>query len=123
MSKELTQERFITAYLSEKTIGKACKKAGISAVAYYEWLKKDPAFCARLKEETNKTFFEAKQKIKKATCEAVDVLVALLKSKEPNQRRLSAMSIIELAITSAEKDIEERLLAVEKLVAERKGYK
>jgi len=122
MSKELAQERFITAYLSEKTIGKACKKAGISAVAYYEWLK-DPAFSARLKDETNKTFFEAKQKIRKATCEAVDVLVALLKCKEINQRRLSAMSIIELAITSAEKDIEDRLLAIEKIVAERKVYK
>ena len=116
------QEKFINAFLTEKTILKACRKAEISAVTYYSWLK-EPLFKEKLKEEANKTFFEARQKVKKASIKAVEVLESLFDCKEINQKRLSAQALLELAYKDKDEELEDRLERLEKIIIERKVYR
>ncbi len=119
---ELTtqQENLITLVLISRSITEACKKAQISRATYYIWLK-NINFRQRLREEIDKVFFEARQNIKKASLRASEVLENLLNCKEVNQRRLSALAVLELAHKDKSEEIEDRLQVVEKIIAERKA--
>ncbi len=116
------QEKFITASLTEKTITRACKKIGISNFTYYNWLK-DPLFKEKLEEERHNLNFLIRQEIKDASLEAIAVLKACLKSKEENQRRLSAQAIIDLFLKVKDGEIWEKVEVLYKEVKKREGYR
>ncbi len=119
---ELTpqQENLITLLIVSKTITEACEQAGITTATYYLWLK-EPEFKEKLKQEISAAFFEARQKIRKASCRAVEVLEKLLDCKEINQRRLSALAILDFAFKDKNEELESRLERLERLVNERKA--
>jgi phage terminase small subunit len=122
--KELTtkQERFITAYLTTKTLKAALAKTKISQTTYYNWLRENELFTEKLKEEIQKTFNEARQQISRATIKAVKVLEDLLASDDKNQRRLTAGMILDYAYKDLKEDIPGRVEKLERIILERRTY-
>lgn len=116
------QENLITLLTASRNITEACTKAKISRTTYYNWLS-DEKFKTKLKAETGRVFFEARQKLKIATEKASDVLIELLEDKDIVTRRLCALSILDLAFKDKSEEIEERLEKVEKLILERRTYR
>lgn len=121
--KKLTdrQIKAIPFFVTSPTIEEGCKKAKISKNAFYDWLK-DPLFKAELERQRNLVVDEALDTLKNNMTEAVRTLVDLLSSDSGHLKRYVANDIINHILKSRElRGIEERLTAIEKLIAEKRG--
>ena len=93
--------------------GKVAIELGISRVTVYRWLK-DDLFQAELSKRKNDLLEAAARKLSGAADQAVEVLIQLLESKQPNVRRLSVGMILDYSIKFSElSDLESRIKVLE----------
>lgn len=115
----IKQERLILALISEGSIESAAKKARVSKVTVYKYLK-DPQFNQALRDRRNQIFDEAMEKLKVLTSKAVARLTILLKSKDESVARLSSKIVLDSAFRGIETvDFEERLSRIEEVIREK----
>jgi len=96
--------------------GKVAVEVGISRVTVYRWLK-DDQFQAELSKRKNDLLEAAARKLSGAADQAVDVLIQLLESKQPNVRRLSVGMILDYSIKFSDmRDLESRIKALEEAI-------
>ena len=107
----------LLALLSCPSIEEASKRAGISKVSIYEWLKQ-PEFAEELKRQRTKIFDQSVNFLIAATGKAVSKLVGLLETKKEGLRRLVCRDLIELSLRAREIEIHERLDAIEQRISE-----
>ena len=123
MTKNITlsENQFIAIELlmASQPVAKAAESAGVSRVTIYRWLKNDD-FKAELDKRKNALIERSSRKLAGALDQAVDVLIALLKSKNQNVRRLAAGNLIEYSMKlSGLTDLEKRIQALEVAIEEK----
>ena len=123
MTKNITlsENQFIAIELlmASQPVAKAAESAGVSRVTIYRWLKNDD-FKAELDKRKNALIERSSRKLAGALDQAVDVLIALLKSKNQNVRRLAAGNLIEYSMKlSGLTDLEKRIRALEVSIEEK----
>ena len=123
MTKNITlsENQFIAIELlmASQPVAKAAATAGVSRVTIYRWLKNDD-FKAELDKRKNALIERSSRKLAGALDQAVDVLIALLKSKNQNVRRLAAGNLIEYSMKlSGLTDLEKRIRALEVSIEEK----
>lgn len=97
-----------------RTIAESATAAGVGESTAYRRLK-CPAFAARVRELRAGMVGAALGKLTEGMTAASDVLVGLLKNKNPETRFRAAAKVIELALRVREQtEVEERLAAVER---------
>ncbi len=90
---------------------------GLNKTSYYKWLNNNPVFVEELKRQQHLLSAEALSRLEKNIGKAVDVLVALLKSKNETVRRYAANDILNHFLKVQEfVDLEERLQRLEQLI-------
>ena len=105
--------------LEEKSIQAAARRARISKVTLYAWLR-DPEFKEKLKAGQDELFRAAVTRLKAATGTAVDKLIETMGSKDENQRRIAAKTILDFSFRVIEyQDLEERITRIEDLIEDR----
>jgi hypothetical protein len=122
-STELTERQIkaIPFFISSPTIEAGCKAAKISKNAFYEWMK-IPLFKTELNRQRDFVVDEALDTLRNNMTKAVNTLVSLLASDSGHIKRYVANDIISHVLKYRElKGIEERLTAIEKLIAEKRG--
>jgi hypothetical protein len=116
------QQRLIPFVCSAHTVEEGCRRAGVSTVTFYEYLK-DPLFSGELKKARDSTVSEAMETLKNATTKAVNELITLLDSKDENIRRRAAVDVLSFITKWKEyNEIEDRLVKIERIVVERRSY-
>jgi hypothetical protein len=116
------QQRLIPFVCSAHTVEEGCRRAGVSTVTFYEYLK-DPVFSGELKKARESAVCEAMENLKSATTKAVDQLVALLDSVDENVRRRASVDILTFVTKWRElNEVESRLESIERVVLERRTY-
>jgi hypothetical protein len=106
----------IQALMRSRTYSEAAEAAGVSRVTLYRWLK-DDLFNAELSKQKNELIKRSSRKLAGSLDLAVDVLIDLLKTKNPQIRRLTAVNLIEYSIkTNDITDIEKRIKALEETI-------
>jgi len=106
----------IQALMRSRTYSEAAEAAGVSRCTLYRWLK-DDLFNAELSKQQNELIKRSSRKLAGALDLAVDVLIDLLKTKNPQIRRLTAVNLIEYSIkTNDITDIEKRIKALEETI-------
>ena len=114
------QERAILAVLESRSIEEACRKACISKVLYYRWLRNDPGFADALKSRRDGASAEALERLQRGLSMAVDVLVDLLASENEWVRRVAANDVISRFLKAKElEELEERLGRLESAILSR----
>ena len=103
----------IQALMSSKTYTEAAKIAGCSRVTLYRWMKTE-VFKAELSKQKQLLIERSSMKLSAALDQADNVLIELLKAKQPNVRRLAAGNIHDYCYKSADiTDVEARIKALE----------
>jgi len=103
----------IQALMRSRTCAEAARAAGVSRVTIYQWLK-DDLFNAELDKQKNELIKRSSQKLAGALEQAVDVLIDLLKAKDPTVRRLSAGNLIDFCLKFSDlTDLEKRIAVLE----------
>jgi len=103
----------IQALMRSRTYSEAAEAAGVSRATLYRWLKND-LFNAELSKQQNELIKRSSRKLAGSLDLAVDVLIDLLKTKNPQIRRLTAVNLIEYSIkTNDITDIEKRIKKLE----------
>ena len=93
--------------------GEVATEVGISRVTVYRWIKQE-SFQAELSKRKNDLLEAAARKLSGAADQAVEVLIQLLESKQPNVRRLSVGMILDYSIKFSElSDLESRIKVLE----------
>jgi len=93
--------------------GEVAAEVGISRVTVYRWIKQE-SFQAELSKRKNDLLEAAARKLSGAADQAVEVLIQLLESKQPNVRRLSVGMILDYSIKFSElSDLESRIKVLE----------
>jgi len=93
--------------------------AGVSRVTIYRWLK-EPDFQAELSKRKNDLLEGASRKLAGNLDGAIDTLIELLSSKQPNVKRLTAGMIIDYSIKLNEmQDLEERMKKLENSIVKK----
>ncbi|MFC1737966.1 phBC6A51 family helix-turn-helix protein [Planctomycetota bacterium] len=119
---KLTDRQFkaIPHIVSSPTYTKGCKKAKINKTTLYKWLK-EPEFKAELDRQRDEIAAEAFGVLSQSLTQAIEALVGLLDNKDDRLKRLAAKDVIDFIIRHKEnEDLDKRLTAIEKLIAEKK---
>jgi hypothetical protein len=117
------QMKSLPLLISAKTVQEGCKKAGISAKTYYEWMK-DPLFKEELTKQQNAISDKAISTLRASMEKALNVLVSLLDSKTESTRRLAATDLLAHGMRLRElEEIESRLSGVERIILQRETYR
>ena len=114
-SKALTarQTRVIPYLLGAPSIEEGCKRAGVSKVTVYDWLKQEN-FRQELKRQRDELIERALDSLKANVSRATETLVTLLTSKSEPIRARAAEDIIEFAQKAIEhEELEKRVQALE----------
>jgi len=116
-----TGERLVAALLSYPTIEAAAKSAGVSATTAWRWMKM-PEFQAAYREARREAMRQTTARLQEAAAESVDALREIQRSGESESARVSAArTILEQSIKAVDlEDVQARLEALEKAVAERR---
>lgn len=85
--------RFLPLLLANPTYTAACEAGRVSRNALYEWLRQ-PAFKAELDRRRDELAEQGFTLLAQNISKAVEVLVKLLDSGDPNVRRLAAVNIL-----------------------------
>jgi len=116
------QRRLIPFIIGSHTLEDGCRKAGITTTTFYDYLK-DPLFAEELKKARESMVSEAMEALKSSATKAVNELVKLLDSQDENTRRKAAVDILSFMTKWRElNEVEGRLVAIEKIVLERRIY-
>ena len=121
ISSKLTNRQIlaINQIIASPTLEEARVRAKISKGTLYAWLKDGP-FKAELKRQRDEVIQEALNCLKGGLARAVDELLTLLASQNPNLRYRACRDVIEYALKSIElEEIDERLSKVEAALAKR----
>jgi hypothetical protein len=121
-NKELTDKQLLAIQhiISSPSFEVAAKRAHISRVSIYGWLKNDD-FKAELKRQRDEVVREALDRLKCSINKATDGLVRLMDSKVESIRRFACKDVLEYGLRSIElENIEERLAKIEQMVSEGK---
>ena len=114
--------RLIPFIIAAPSIEEGCRRAEISTVTFYEYLK-DEDFVAELKKARETTVNDALENMKSAATKAVDKLVGLLDSEDENIRRRASVDILTFITKWKEiSEVEGKLAQIERVVMERKIY-
>ena len=103
----------IQALMTSKSYTAAAALAGCSRTTLYRWMKTD-LFKRELSKQKQLLIERSSMRLAGALDQAVDVLIDLLKTKQPNVRRLAICNLIEFSYKSADiTDIKDRIEALE----------
>ena len=117
-SKALTarQTRVIPYLLGAPSLEEGCKRAGVSKVTVYDWLKQEN-FRQELKRQRDEMIERALDSLKANIAKATETLVKHLDSKRENISIRAAESIIEFAQKAIEfENLEKRIGALEERI-------
>jgi len=117
--QKLTNKQIVAMpmLLSDPCIERACKKANISKVSFYSWLK-DDSFRCEFERQRGLIIDESLKKLKACFSLAVDELCKLLTSKNEAIRLKTAERIIDYHLEIANMELlEERIIEIEKTIA------
>lgn len=89
----LRQDRLIRFLLTSPTAATACRRAKISETAYYNWVRDDPAFNARLKEARQRVFDETVTSLVGVSGLCLEAVADGLGKKNATRDRLRAAKI------------------------------
>lgn len=113
------QLKAIPVIVASATYSEGCKKAKINRTTFYEWLK-IPEFKAELDRQRDEISAEAFGILSQSLTKAVETLASLLNTQDDRLKRLVCNDIIEHIVRHKETEgLEERVTAIEKLLAER----
>ena len=99
------RERAVLALLSEKTLGAAAEKSGVSEKTLRRWVAADEAFKADYAQARQAAFQAGVSRVQALTVRAVETLEELLEeTKHPNVRLGAARTVAELAIHQHDAD-------------------
>ena len=119
------KELALSALMTETTLQKAAKVAGIGEVTLWRWLK-EKEFIEAYRVLKREAVTQAVTRLQQISCKAVDTLKQVMEDKEsPASVRVSAAkSIIEMAIKAVElDDITKRIEELEAIADEQKQAK
>ena len=122
-SKALTarQTRVIPYLLGAPSLEEGCKRAGVSKVTVYDWLKQEN-FRQELKRQRDELIERALDSLKANVTRATETLVKLLDSKSEPIRARAAEDIIEFAQKAIEhEELEKRIEALEERLVQQGG--
>jgi len=120
--KKLTARQLsaIPAIVSCPTYSEGIKKARIGRKTFYRWLE-IPEFKAELDRQRGEIASEAFGILSQSLTKAVEALVGLLDTRDQRLRRLVCKDIIEHILKYREvKELEERVVAIEQRLNERR---
>ena len=107
------QIRIIPYLLEAPSIEQGCKRAKVSKVTVYGWLKEEP-FREELRRQREEVVRGALETLKANTAKATETLVKLLDSEKEGIRARAAEDIIEFTQKAIEfEDLEKRITAIE----------
>jgi transposase len=110
------QARVIPYLLGAPSLEEGCKRAGVSKVTVYDWLKQ-PNFRQELKRQRDEMIERALDCLKANVSKATETLVKLLDSKSEPIRARAAEDILEFAQKALEhEELERRIEALERLL-------
>ena len=121
--KELTarQSRVIPYLLAAPSLEEGCKRARVSKVTVYGWLKQE-VFRQELKRQRDELIGRALDSLKANVSKATETLVKLLDSESESMRARAAEDIIEFAQKALEQEELEKLLkALEEKLIQQEG--
>jgi hypothetical protein len=115
------QSRVIPYLLAAPSLEAGCKRAQVSKVTVYEWLKQE-GFRNELKCQRDELIQRALDTLKTAIAKATETLVKHLDSQQPNVSLRAAQSIIEFAQNAlASESLEKRITALEERLIQQRG--
>jgi hypothetical protein len=115
------QERVIPYLLGAPSLEEGCKRAKVSKVTVYEWLKQE-AFRQELRRQRDELIERALDSLKANVSKATETLVKLLDSKSEPIRARAAEDIIEFAQKALEhEELEKRIEALEERLLQQGG--
>ena len=107
------QTRIIPYLLGTPSIEEGCKRARVSKVTVYSWLK-DETFRTELKRQRDEVIERALDNLKANISKATETLVKLLDSEKETIQARAAEDIIEFTQKAIENDeLEKRIAALE----------
>ena len=114
------QKRALPHLLASTSIREGCKKAGISHQTYYRWVS-DSAFMKELDRLSDEATRETVNILKNHTAQAARYLVELMKTADPFLKRRVCNDVLNHCLKFEEnRDLENRVRALEELVEEKK---
>jgi transposase len=115
------QMRVIPYLLDAPSIEEGCRRAKVSKVTVYEWLKQEN-FRQELKRQRDELIERALDNLKANVSKATETLVKLLDSKSEPIRARAAEDIIEFAQKAIEhEELEKRIEALEARIIQQGG--
>jgi transposase len=115
------QARVIPYLLAAPSFEEGCKRAGVSKVTVYGWLKQE-IFRQELKRQRDELIERALDNLKANVSKATETLVKLLDSKSEPIRARAAEDIIEFAQKAIEhEELEKRVQALEERLLQQGG--
>lgn len=99
---ELTvkQEKLIALLLTERSVDRACKKAGVNVSTYWRWIREEN-FLAEYRRLRRLLLEDTVARLRSITCEAVETLERNLRSGNPHVEIRAARIILELTLKGA----------------------
>jgi transposase len=115
-----TQEKTVAALLSEPSIDRAAKAAGVSARSVYRWLKEDGEFASSYAAARRQAVQHAAGLLQRHAAVFAGVLLKVAtKEDAPEASRVSAaVKGLEFAFRASDDNLAERLAQVEATLAE-----
>jgi len=115
------QARVIPYLLAAPSLEEGCKRARVSTVTVYGWLKQE-VFRHELKRQRNELIERALDSLKANVSKATETLVTLLDSKSEPIRARAAEDIIEFAQRAIEHEVlEKRIQVLEERLVQQGG--
>lgn len=113
------QKNAIPHILNTSSLEEAAKKSKVSRMTLKRWMDQ-PHFKKIINTRRDEIFQEAMTLLKGASKDAVLKLMVLLKSKNPNTARLSAIALLKYSVRADEQmDILERIEKLEEFIENR----
>jgi hypothetical protein len=115
------QARVIPYLLGAPSLEEGCKRAGVSKVTVYDWLKQE-IFRQELKHQRDELIERALDSLKANVTKATETLVKLLDSKSEPIKARAAEDILEFTIKTLEfENLEKRIEALEQRLVQQGG--
>jgi AcrR family transcriptional regulator len=115
------QARVIPYLFGAPSLEEGCKRAGVSKVTVYEWLKQE-IFRQELKRQRDELIERALDTLKANVTKATETLVKLLESKSEPIKARAAEDIIEFGQKAIEhEELEKRIEALEERLLQQGG--
>lgn len=109
-------EKLIALLLTERTIEKACEKAGVAVTTYWRWMQ-DETFLREYRKTRRGILENTVARLQSLSFSAIDTLEKNLNCENPATENRAAQIIIEQSLRGLETlDVENRLEMLESLV-------